>query len=129
MEMNDYKRIRSSLTYRKLSPKNTRAEHLRSVVEIRKSLTSHDPKKSVMITHHAPSMHSLPDRRKEEPVSCAYASNLDDLIEEFQPALWIHGHIHHSQDYRIGGTRVIANPRGYIDDPNPNFNPELVVEV
>ena len=46
-----------------------------------------------------------------------------------QPRLWIHGHIHDSHDYTIGNTRVIANPRGYIDELNPNFDPELVIEV
>lgn len=28
-------------------------------------------------------------------------------------ALWLHGHVHDSFDYRVGGCRVIANPRGY----------------
>lgn len=52
------------------------------------------------------------------------------------PSVWIHGHIHANRDYVIGGTRVIANPRGYpltfgLNAPreNPDFNPRLVVEV
>jgi Icc-related predicted phosphoesterase len=47
--------------------------------------------------------------------------------------LWIHGHIHTSSDYVIGGTRVVANPRGYPHknggQENPSFDPFFIVEV
>ena len=33
-------------------------------------------------------------------------------------------------DYRVGGTRVVRNPRDYLPrEPNPAFDPALVVEV
>ena len=88
-----------------------------------------DPQRSVVVTHHAPSILSLPAHRRSQPLSCAYASHLDDFIRLHSPLLWIHGHIHHSQDYRIGTTRVLANPHGYIDEPNPAFDPLLMVEL
>jgi Icc-related predicted phosphoesterase len=50
------------------------------------------------------------------------------LIEAYQPALWVHGHVHNSSDYRIGRTRIVANPHGYGNE-NPRFNGQLVVEV
>jgi UDP-2,3-diacylglucosamine pyrophosphatase LpxH len=31
-----------------------------------------------------------------------------------QIAIWIHGHTHRPENYRIGNTQVIANPRGYF---------------
>ena len=128
--MNDYKRIRhSGYGYRRLSPWDTRAVHLASVRALREFLTTHDPKRSVVITHHAPSVLSLPEHRRTEAISCAYASHLDALILEFQPRLWVHGHIHHSNEYQIGETRILANPRAYPDKPNPNFQPELVVDL
>ena len=44
--------------------------------------------------------------------------------------LWIHGHMHNSSDYVERGTRVICNPRGYLPfEPNPEFDPSLIVEV
>jgi hypothetical protein len=51
--------------------------------------------------------------------------------------LWIHGHIHSSNDYAIqgdgGSTRIISNPRGNMKKngswENGQFNPSLVVEV
>lgn len=110
--MNDHKRIRNSArAYKKLSPRDTRAAHLASVAAMREFFTAGDARSAVIVTHHAPSMRSLPERRRSELLSCAYASHLDTLIEEFQPRLWIHGHIHHNNDYQIGETRVLANPR------------------
>jgi Icc-related predicted phosphoesterase len=88
-----------------------------------------DSSAGIIVTHHAPSMLSLPERRRTEEISCAYASNLEPLILQYQPRLWIHGHIHHSNDYCIAQTRVLANPRAYPDKPNPGFIGDLVVEV
>jgi len=129
-EMNDYKRIRnSSAKYRRLTPLDTRNIHKISLQHLEKFLTTNDPEKSIVVTHHAPSPRSLPDSRKDEEVSCAYASNLEEFIIKHQPKLWIHGHIHHSSDYYIGKTRVVSNPQSYPSDLNPNFNPNLVITL
>lgn len=128
--MNDYKRIRNSAKgYKKLLPRDTRSKHLASLEAMKNCLIAHDPNYTVVVTHHAPSRRSLPACRQSQLISCAYASNLEDFIAQHQPALWIHGHIHHHSDYLIGRTRVLANPRGYPDDPNSTFTPELVVEI
>jgi hypothetical protein len=39
-----------------------------------------------------------------------------------------HGHIHDSADYRVGATRVIANPHGYGRE-NAKFDPTFIIEV
>lgn len=128
--MNDYKRVRNSARgYKRLSPRDTRQIHLLSIQRMQEFFESHDPSRTIVVTHHAPSILSLPLRRREEPISCAYATQLDEFILRYQPPLWIHGHIHHSNDYCIGTTRVIANPQAYPDDPNPTFNPRLIVEL
>jgi predicted phosphohydrolase len=129
MQMNDYKLIRRSPDFRKLRPIDTRALHHASVRHIEAFLKSGDPRRLVVITHHAPTILSLPEHRRTEIISCAYASRLDSLIEVHEPLLWIHGHIHHSQDYRLARTRILSNPRAYIDDPNLSFNPSLIVDL
>ena len=129
LKMNDYKRIRKTPSYRKLKPADTRALHYETVRHIEKFLKSGDPRRSVVLTHHAPSIRSLPERHRNDGVSCAYASHLDTFIEEHSPLLWVHGHIHQSNDYQIGSTRILSNPRAYIDDQNPEFDPNLVVDL
>jgi hypothetical protein len=36
------------------------------------------------------------------------------ILDHPKIKLWTHGHTHHSFDYVIGETRIVANPRGYI---------------
>lgn len=127
-DMTDFKRIRLSSTYRKFRPVDARRFHAESRSGIERFLKS-EPARQVVVTHHAPSACSLPERLRTEPSSCGYASNLEDMITSRGPALWVHGHIHSSSNYRIGRTRVVANPRGYPDELNAAFVPDLVVEV
>ena len=111
--MNDYRLIRLSNTYRRLSPNDTKAWHTRSVRKLKEFLVTGDPSRTIVVTHHAPSIRSIVGRHRADPVSAAFASNMDDFILEHQPRLWIHGHTHESFDYKIGKTRVVCNPRGY----------------
>jgi hypothetical protein len=128
--MNDYKRVRNSArAYKRLTPIDTRLIHMQSLAKMEQFLQDHDPARSIIVTHHAPSALSLPERRRKEVISCADASHLDDFILRYQPRLWVHGHIHHSNDYLIGKTRIIANPQAYPDEPNENFDPELVLDL
>ena len=87
-----------------------------------------------------PSPQSLKHGDVTEILDAAYASNLEGLICEKGPDLWIHGHVHKSRDYTIGKTRIVANPRGYDERigfgkaavmkvENPAFDPRLVIDV
>jgi Icc-related predicted phosphoesterase len=85
--------------------------------------------KFVVVTHHAPSQRSIPANYRDDILSAAYASQLDQFVEDSLATVWIHGHIHEQQDYIIGRTRVLCNPRGYPDEPNENFRPDFIIEV
>lgn len=85
---------------------------------------------TVVVAHHAPSARCVPDHLREDRWTVAYASRLDDLIEETQPDAWVYGHVHEAvRPFRIGRTLLVSNPRGYPDAPNPLYRPDLVVEV
>lgn len=85
---------------------------------------------TVVVTHHAPSSRSNAPQFAGSPISGAFYSNLEGLIEKTQPALWVHGHMHTSSDYRIGKTRVVCNPYGIGGEAvNPDWNPTATVEV
>jgi predicted phosphodiesterase len=87
---------------------------------------------TVVITHHAPSRESIHPRFSGSLLNACFVSDAQALVEASGARLWIHGHTHDSFDYRIGGTRVLCNPRGYAKDgvnENPLFDPDLTVEV
>ncbi|MEO8122529.1 MAG: metallophosphoesterase [Burkholderiales bacterium] len=87
---------------------------------------------TVVITHFAPSPGSIHPRFAGSPLNACFVSDIEDRILRWQPQLWLHGHVHDSFDYRVGGTRVVANPRGYARDgvvENAHFDPSMVIEV
>jgi 3',5'-cyclic AMP phosphodiesterase CpdA len=97
---------------------------------------------TVAISHHAPDIGSVPARYASDILSAAFASTaLSELnfmrqegggtaptTGDQSPDFWIHGHIHDSADYRVGATRVIANPHGYGRE-NAKFDPAFIIEV
>lgn len=139
--MNDYKLIKTGAGRSKdmLRPRDTIAAHKASRAYIESALAEPtECAETVVISHHAPSYRSLLHKGLSfADLDWCYASNAEILMAgPHAPALWIHGHIHKNQDYTIGGTRIVANPRGYPAQFRPNaprenhdFDPRLVVEV
>jgi predicted phosphodiesterase len=127
--LNDYALIRLSPQYRRLRPEDTERFHRTARRWLAERLTAGPAETTVVVTHHAPSPGSIDPRFEQDSLSAAYASDLTGLMAERGPAVWIHGHTHAAADYRVGGTRVVCNPRGYTDEPVAAFDPRLVVEV
>lgn len=132
-KMNDYRVIRVSDRYRRLRPDDTHYYFQQSLSFLKRELAEPFDGPTVVITHHAPSMRSISQRYRMDPLTPAYASNLDDLMGP-HINLWIHGHVHHSNDDDCHGTRVVSNPRGYQEphqgtSGNPDFVPCLTIEI
>jgi Icc-related predicted phosphoesterase len=115
-------------------------EHYRVRTAIDETLAVPFEGPSVVVTHHAPHALSLREGRVTEDLDGAYASDLTDLITRRAPELWIHGHVHTPQDYVIGETRIVCNPRGYVqfvgrqqdmlvEAEVPGFDERLVIDV
>lgn len=96
------------------SPEDTVEEHEQMLDYIK--LVTQEPGSYIVVGHHAPSSRSVADwYRTDTVMNGAFRSELDEFIEDHpQIQLWIHGHMHNDSDYRIGNTRVVCNPRGYI---------------
>ncbi len=87
---------------------------------------------TVVITHHAPSQKSIHPRFAGSLINACFVSDAERMIEDSGVRLWVHGHTHDSFDYRVNGTRVLCNPRGYASNgvnENPSFDPNLLVSV
>jgi hypothetical protein len=135
-ELNDHRLIRyreESGHFSRFMPWHAAAEHRLDLAFIRSELATEHKGPTVVVTHHAPHPGSVQPRHQGSALSPAFASDLDALIEEYQPELWIHGHDHGSHDYRVGRTRVFANQAGYPNlhggRENHGFDPRCVIAV
>jgi DNA repair exonuclease SbcCD nuclease subunit len=70
--------------------------------------------KILLVTHHAPSLRSVPEALRKDVLTAAYASNLENEIARWRPDVWLHGHLHGACDYTLGGVRIVSGARGYI---------------
>ena len=133
--MTDYRVV--SYKGRRLKPIDTSMYCAEAISFLTRELLRPFDGPTVVVTHHAPSPKSIHPRFAENAINAAFASRLDWLCDlgTRPPKLWIHGHTHDSFDYRVGDTRVVANPRGYTrritpDWPENNcFKAGLVVEI
>ena len=87
---------------------------------------------TVVVTHFAPTRSSIAAQFIGSPLNACFVSDLESQILRWQPALWLHGHVHHSCDYQVGKTRIVANPRGYApkgEVENADFSSGLLIQL
>lgn len=73
---------------------------------------------NVVVSHFSPSEKGVDSKYVGHELNGYFHNTFEDLIAEYKPKLWLHGHIHNCVDYELFSTRVVANPRGYW---NENF--------
>lgn len=133
--MNDFRIIRNDEKgYAQLKPADVAIRHRETLQYIKHIVSEHKDKKCVVIGHHSPSKMSTHENYKNEYLmNGAYSSDLSEFIMDHpQIKLWTHGHTHHPFDYVIGETRIVCNPRGYVNDgysEETGWNPDIVIEV
>lgn len=112
------------------TPEDSITLHQISKAWLRARLAESFGGRTVVVTHHLPSLRSVAPRYASDLLTPAFASNLESMIDTGRPALWIHGHTHDAFDYEIYDTRIICNPRGYAyESSNSGFAADLVVEI
>lgn len=100
--------------------------HNESITYIEKICQEYPDKKIVIISHHAPSKKSIAPQFQygmESRYNAGYASNLEWLIKKYKNIrLWVHGHVHCDNSYKIRQCRVISRPFGYHNENNRNMD-------
>lgn len=127
--VNDFKLIRHGLSATKISAADIAEIHRRTLNWFAKSLTDSENGTHVVVTHHAPSVRSVPERYRGNILTTSFASDLEAFVFKYKPDYWLHGHLHASSDYSIGGCRVRCNPRGYPHALNAAFDPALTLDI
>jgi len=118
---------------RDFTPADSLALHAHARAWLEAELAKPFAGKTIVVTHHAPHRLSLAERYANDRVSAGFINDLSMLVRK-PVALWVHGHTHTSFDYTVNGTRVVCNPRGYIDRrtrqlENQAFAWDKVVEI
>jgi len=112
------------------TPEDTVEDHKKMLEYVKIMIEGKHDQKFVVVGHHAPSKASTHPRYADElTMNGGYSSDLSEFILDHpQIKLWTHGHTHEEFDYLIGTTRIVCNPRGYInyEDRADNFKLKFV---
>lgn len=109
--------------YRRTRPADFYDEHIKTREFIfSNAARDNSGQKVVVISHHAPSRKSVASEYLEprwDTLNYGYYSDLETRIyyEGQDIDYWFHGHMHHTDEYLIGDTKVVLHARG---SPNQN---------
>lgn len=112
-------------------PKQFNQLHDKSVQFLETELLKRQKEKNVVITHHVPTLFDYPENYKNSSINQAFAVEMFDLIEKYQPEAWIYGHSHvNTPDFTIGKTKLVTNQLGYVDmDEHKTFKIDKFIDV
>ncbi len=83
---------------------------------------------TVVVTHFAPTLHSMDPRYGATPGTAGFCNGLDAWLRHAD--LWLHGHLHCPTDVQVGRCRIVANPYGYADKKEQlGFQPLQLIDV
>ncbi len=92
--------------------------HLNSVAFLESELSREFNGRTIVVTHYAPTIRSVPVFKHHLLKATKEGSDLEWLIKKYPDVIdfWIHGHTHYNNPYSIGRTNIISNQRGYYPE-------------
>ncbi len=89
--------------------------HNESLKFVEQELNKKKSGKTIVATHHVPTLLNYPEKYKGDVLNDAFAVELFDLIKIKEPDYWIYGHTHNNTpDFKIGETQLLTNQLGYV---------------
>ncbi len=137
--MNDYKNINvltptnhKGLKFKRhLTPIDTQRFHHESKKFIEDALNNLNPGSKnmgntniVLITHHKPIWDIKPGNKITQ---FAFETHLENIFEK-NIKLAIHGHTHEKYDRIVNNTRIVSNPRGYVNEC-PDYDNNFCIDI
>lgn len=87
----------------------------------------------IVITHHLPSFQCVSERFRHglrNGFNIFYVCDMENLIVNKQPKIWVTGHSHEHHDIMIGKTRIVRNPLAYPFEQNLcGYVEKFIIEV
>lgn len=68
---------------------------------------------TIVVTHHSPSSITCSPYYRYSRIRFAFHSDLNDLVIDHGPKLWIYGHDHVTGKHELGQTKLVSNQPGY----------------
>jgi Icc-related predicted phosphoesterase len=114
---------------KRFTPADAASRFKASCNYLEKELASGAPEKTVVITHFSPGFATRNQTFEADPITAYFQSNVNDIIDRHQPALWIYGHNHYSNDLYRGATRLVSNQLGYPGEAGhiPEYSASKVI--
>ena len=105
--------------------------HVEEFRRVTDNMAALSGKVDVVITHFPPTLEAIDQTLyKDSALNPYFINDCEWLVRRLNPTLWVSGHTHSPFDYRVGGTRIVINPCGYIEEaPLPGFSVMKTVEV
>lgn len=125
--LNDFFVIKDEPNGKRLSADRYYSEHIKhkDYITIQAKMWKERGKDIVVITHHAPSELSIHKQFKGNAINGGFCSNLEDLIEELDVDVWIHGHMHQVHQYTLHNTKILCNPKGYNFENDQQYDENM----
>ncbi|MBC8487153.1 MAG: metallophosphoesterase [Bacteroidetes bacterium] len=116
---------------KRLLPEHFNALHERSLEFLAISNDEKQGEKTIMVTHHVPTLINYPEQHKNSPLNDAFTVELFDFIEQCNFDYWIYGHHHvNIGDFEIGKTKLLTNQLGYVKyNEQKNFSAHKIIEL
>ncbi|MDO8272040.1 MAG: metallophosphoesterase [Gammaproteobacteria bacterium] len=112
-----------------ISPKFVSNKFQESHRFLDEQLAACDPQRTIVVTHFPPGMATANPNFMVSPLTAYFNANAEFLINSYQPALWIYGHNHFSNDLEFGRTRIVSNQLGYPSEDGriPRYDPSRLI--
>lgn len=128
-QLNDFKVI--SYNGQPMTPQRYNQLHEASKAFLKNEIQQKDTAKTLVVSHHVPTLFNYDERYKNGVLNQAFAVELFDLIEPSGVDYWLYGH-HHSNvdDFVIGRTTLITNQLGYVHhNEHLGFRRDAIIEL
>jgi Icc-related predicted phosphoesterase len=98
---------------------------------LKNAIAKSDAEKTIVMTHHVPTLMNYPAQYKGSNINEAFAVELYDFIESSNVPYWIYGHHHfNTSSFKIGNTAMLTNQLGYVqNNEHKLFNPSAIIEI
>lgn len=116
---------------KKLSVADYNQMHMVNLNFLKNAIEHSQEEKTIVITHHVPTFINYPPRYASSPVNEAFAVELENMIQVYQPQHWIYGHSHiNTKTFSIGKTQLLTNQLGYIRRrENVNYRTNAILTI